>query len=67
MDRNGVLQPELAEGQVDLEALDGAPALDRDESTLRSGRRGSGRVCVADLSYQPMSCIDTLLVTFADD
>lgn len=29
-------------------------------------RHGSERVFVDDLSYEPMGCIDTLLVTFAD-
>ncbi|MDR3474044.1 MAG: hypothetical protein P4M09_20485 [Devosia sp.] len=43
-----------------------APAQQPLRGTARRMRHGSERVFVDDLSYEPMGCIDTLLVTFAD-
>ena len=37
------------------------------DAVPRSHRQGSERVYVDDLSYEPMTFIDTLLVTFCDN
>jgi|GEM_PF-5127453 len=66
MEKPGFERPEMADGQTDLDALVGAPTHEEARSMRQSPRHGSERVFVDDLSYEPMCCIDTLLVTFAD-
>ena len=65
-----VTRPVAAENTMGIEqAPDRSPASGAGQGAIESGARGDHLqpIYLDDLSYQPLTLIDTLTVTFADD
>ena len=69
MDKQAPERPDMGANAASAFTDAGATARQQGgaQAPTRPARHGSERVYVDDLSYEPLSCIDTLLVTFAND